>query len=76
MSSPSLIGDFRPVRFSTGIEKRAAMNNVCIEYGGKKYFVGKMARRSLSQERRWGLSGLRMFDSMGVMRLVKWVILY
>ena len=40
---PSAIGPFRPIRFTSGLEHNELSERLCIEYKGKKYFVGNMA---------------------------------
>ncbi len=40
---PAAIGTFRPVRFTSGMENQELKEKLCIEYGGKRYFVGDMA---------------------------------
>ncbi len=40
---PAVIGDFRPIRFSTGMEKVDRVKSLCVEYSGRKYFLGDMA---------------------------------
>ncbi len=40
---PSAVGDFRPVRFSMGIEGQELKNKLCVEYEGKSYFIGDIA---------------------------------
>ena len=64
---PSLIGDFRPVRFSTGIENKAAMDNLCIEYSGKRYFVGNMARRQSQPRVTMGAERFADVEGMALM---------
>jgi len=40
---PSAVGDFRPVRFTVGIEGQELKDKLCVEYEGKKYFIGNIA---------------------------------
>ena len=40
---PSAIGDFKPIRFTNGIEEQKLEDRLCIEYEGNRYFVGDIA---------------------------------
>jgi len=40
---PSVVGDFRPIRFTTGIENQDITKRLCVEYEGSKYFIGDIA---------------------------------
>ena len=42
---PSVVGDFKPVRFATGMESQALKEKLCVEFEDKKYFIGKIADR-------------------------------
>ncbi len=36
----SVVGSFRPVRYSTGINQADPVERLCCEYAGKRYFIG------------------------------------
>jgi plasmid segregation protein ParM len=40
---PSAVGTFRPVRFTSGMENQEQKDKLCIEFEGKRYFVGSIA---------------------------------
>jgi len=40
---PSAVGDFRPVRFSLGIEGQELKDKLCVEYEGRRFFIGEIA---------------------------------
>lgn len=40
---PSAVGSFRPIRFTTGMEKQSLKEKLCVEYEGSKYFIGDIA---------------------------------
>ncbi len=40
---PSAVGSFRPIRFSTGLENQEIKDRLCVEFEGKKYFIGDIA---------------------------------
>jgi plasmid segregation protein ParM len=40
---PSAVGDFRPIRYTTGMEHQALKEKLCVEFEGNKYFIGNIA---------------------------------
>jgi plasmid segregation protein ParM len=40
---PSAVGDFRPIRFTVGLEGQELKNKLCVEYKNKSYFIGDIA---------------------------------
>lgn len=40
---PSVVGTFRPVRFSVGMVHADPTEKLCCDYAGKKYFIGAVA---------------------------------
>ena len=43
VSFPSVVGDFRPIRFTSGLEQKDWVDRLCVEYRDRQYFVGSMA---------------------------------
>lgn len=39
----SAVGNFRPVRFTSGLEKQDLIDRLCVRYNGKDFFVGSIA---------------------------------
>ena len=66
---PSAVGSFRPIRFATGMENQALKEKLCVEYEGKRYFIGDMAykqstpRVTMSSERFTSQEGLSLLLS-------------
>ncbi len=66
---PAAIGTYRPVRFTSGLEAQDPVEKLCIEFEGKKYFVGSMAiaqstpRVTMSSERFTSQEGLALMMS-------------
>lgn len=44
----SAVGDFKPIRFSTGMENLDIKDRLCVEYEGNKYFIGDIAYKQSS----------------------------
>ena len=40
---PSAVGTFRPVRFTSGMEQQSLIDRLCVEFEGKRYFIGSIA---------------------------------
>ena len=40
---PSVVGDFRPVRFTSGMEGKNWAERICVDYNGEQYFIGDIA---------------------------------
>jgi len=40
---PSVVGDYRPVRFWSSADTDSSLSQLCIEYRGRRYFVGDIA---------------------------------
>ena len=66
---PSAVGNFRPVRFSTGMESVDIKDRLFIEYEGKRYFIGDIAykqstpRVTMTNERFTNSEGLSLLLS-------------
>ncbi len=45
---PSAVGSFRPIRFSTGMEKQDIKERLCVEFEGRRYFIGDIAYKQSS----------------------------
>lgn len=40
---PSAVGTYRPVRFTSGMEQQNIIDRLCVEFEGKRYFIGSIA---------------------------------
>ncbi len=66
---PSVIGSFRPVRFTSGMEGKELSDRLCVQYQGKRYFVGNIAfaqsapRVTMSADRFTSAEGLALMMS-------------
>ncbi len=40
---PSVVGDFRPVRYWSSVDTDESLSQLCIEYCGRRYYVGEIA---------------------------------
>jgi plasmid segregation protein ParM len=66
---PSAVGSFRPVRFTTGMEKQEIKDRLCVEFEGKRYFIGDIAykqsspRATMNSERFTSQEGLALMMS-------------
>jgi plasmid segregation protein ParM len=69
VSFPSAVGDYRPIRFNTGLETAELIDRLAIVYQGKKYFVGPITylqsnpRITLSAERFTSPEGMALLMS-------------
>ncbi len=45
---PSAVGNFRPIRFTTGLENQEIKDRLCVEFEGKKLFIGDIAYKQSS----------------------------
>ena len=63
---PSAIGTFRPIRFTSGMEGKDLQDRLCVEFEGKRYFVGSIAylqsnpRATMNKERFTSSEGLAL----------------
>ncbi len=63
---PSAAGTFRPIRFTSGMENQALQDKLCIEFEGKRYYIGNIAftqsapRVTMNAERFTSSEGLAM----------------
>ena len=71
---PSVTAQFKPIRFSTGLENREITERLCVEYDGRRLFMGDIARKqgtamvTLSPERFAGIEGMAlMFASLALL---------
>jgi plasmid segregation protein ParM len=71
---PSVVGNFRPIRFSSGMEDKDLVNHLCLDYAGQKYFAGNIAyqqsqaRVTMSADRFTSKEGLAlMFGALVVL---------
>ena len=66
---PSAVGNFRPVRFTTGMDNQVLKEKLCVEYDGKRYFIGDIAykqstpRVTMTSERFTSSEGLSLMLS-------------
>jgi len=66
---PSAVGSFRPVRFTSGMEGQELKDKLCLEYAGKRYFIGDIAftqsapRVTMNSERFTSHEGLALMMS-------------
>jgi plasmid segregation protein ParM len=40
---PSAVGTFRPIRFTSGMESQSLIDRLCVEFEGKRCFIGSIA---------------------------------
>ena len=65
----SSVSDFRAIRYTNGLEKLKLIEKMCVQYGGKSYFVGDFAhlqgnpRATLNKERFISQEGLTLMMS-------------
>ncbi len=70
---PAAIGSFRPVRFTSGMEGKELADRLCIQYEGKRYFVGSIAfaqsapRVTMSADRFTSAEGMALMMSTLIM---------
>ncbi len=66
---PSAVGSFRPVRFTSGLENTDLIDRLCVEFEGKRYFIGNIAykqaapRATMSADRFTSNEGLALLMS-------------
>jgi len=66
---PAAVGSFRPIRFTSGMEAQDKKERLCVEYEGKRYFVGDIAftqaapRVTMNPERFISAEGLALMMS-------------
>lgn len=66
---PAAVGSFRPVRFTSGMEGQELKDKLCIEFEGKRYFIGDIAykqsapRVTMSADRFTSAEGLALMMS-------------
>jgi len=66
---PAAAGTFRPIRFTSGMEAQSLKDRLCIEFEGKRYFIGDIAfkqsapRVTMSADRFTSAEGLALMMS-------------
>ena len=70
---PSAIGTFRPVRFTTGMEAQELKEKLCVEFEGKRYFIGDIAYTQAAP--RVTMNSKRFTSSEGLALMISALIL-
>ena len=45
---PAAVGTFQPIRFTSGMEQQEVKDRLCVEFEGKRYFIGDIAFKQSS----------------------------